>query len=347
MNAAVFLDRDNTIIENDGDLGDPAQVKLVRGAAAVIGSLRGLGYKIVVVTNQGGVARGKYKEADVEAVHRRIGELVQTTSGAKIDRFFYCPYHPEGKIKRYRREHPWRKPQPGMLREAARVLDLDLSRSWLIGDQKRDIAAGAAAGVRTVHLRHVGAPREDDEPSLEVRPDFVVDSLTEAARIIAQQQRPLIHEDLRTEVETRRAILAETRSSHVPTEPAADGRALPVAPVAPAAEELPVLDAAVVEEEDVEVEAEPAEVRSGTGEPSSPPAEQTLRQILQELRHQRDEQGEFSLLHVVAILVQVIAGLCLVAALWMGSADVTLFDRWLSLAVLAQLVTIALLLFRR
>ena len=97
MQPDVFLDRDNTLSENEGDLGDPNQVKLIQGAAAAIGSLRGLGYQIVVVSNQGGVARGKYGESDVDAVHERINKLVrQFASGAFIDRFSYCPFHPLG-----------------------------------------------------------------------------------------------------------------------------------------------------------------------------------------------------------------------------------------------------------
>ena len=154
MNAAVFLDRDNTLIHNDGDLGDPEKVRLIQGVASAVASLSGLGYKVIVVTNQGGVARGKYSEQDVDLVHRRISELLEaSTSGAKVDRYYYCPYHPQGTVSRYRKEHPNRKPAPGMLLEAAQEMGLDLSQSWMIGDQIRDIQAGKAAGTRTVLLR--------------------------------------------------------------------------------------------------------------------------------------------------------------------------------------------------
>src|SRR5688572_19204699 len=119
MNRAVFLDRDNTLIENDGDLGDPRQVRLIAGAATAVAAMRKMGFQIVVVTNQGGVARGKYGEADVEQVHARISDEVRRESGATIERFYYCPYHPEAVVGRYRCEHPWRKPQPGMLLQAA------------------------------------------------------------------------------------------------------------------------------------------------------------------------------------------------------------------------------------
>jgi len=150
---AVFLDRDNTLIHNDGDLGDPDRVVLMKGAASAVASLRGLGYRIVVITNQGGVARGHFTEDDVHAVHDRIDQLLAPTNGAIVDRYYYCPFHPEGRLSQYTREHPNRKPQPGMLLDAAREMKLDLSQSWMIGDQVRDIQAGKAAGVRTILLR--------------------------------------------------------------------------------------------------------------------------------------------------------------------------------------------------
>ncbi|MAX25576.1 MAG: hypothetical protein CMJ19_13835 [Phycisphaeraceae bacterium] len=196
MNAAVFLDRDNTIIHNDGDLGDPKQVKLIQGAASAIASLRGLGYLIVIVTNQGGVARGKYGVEDVDKVHEKITQLVYENAGAKIDRFYFCPYHPKGLVEKYTREHPWRKPQPGMLLQAAKDLQIDMDQSWMIGDALRDIEAGAAAGVRTILLK----PDAQTLPPLkasehgagdeEVRPDFVASTIIEATRVIAQQRRP-------------------------------------------------------------------------------------------------------------------------------------------------------------
>ena len=101
-----------------------------------------------------------FSEEDVDAVHQRIATLIdeQAASGGKssanhnglIDRFYYCPYHPEATVQEYRRDHPWRKPHPGMILQAARDMGLDLSRSWMIGDQERDILAGKAAGCRTV-----------------------------------------------------------------------------------------------------------------------------------------------------------------------------------------------------
>lgn len=154
MRPAVFLDRDNTLIANDGDLGDPHQVQLLDGVATGLRALHDAGYELVVVTNQAGVARGVFTEDDVDEVHQQIDRLVEqaTESSGLITRFYYCPYHPEAPLKSYRRDHPWRKPNPGMLIQASRDLDLDLARSWMIGDHDRDITAGRSAGCRTVLL---------------------------------------------------------------------------------------------------------------------------------------------------------------------------------------------------
>jgi len=149
--SAVFLDRDDTLIACrsvtlDGDLGDPALVRPLPGAIDACRRLREAGRTLVVVSNQGGVARGRYAEEDVEAVNR----AVQEAFGGVFALMLFCPYHPRGTISAYAREHPWRKPAPGMLHEAARRLGLDLASSWMVGDQPRDCEAGRAAGCRTI-----------------------------------------------------------------------------------------------------------------------------------------------------------------------------------------------------
>lgn len=178
---AIFLDRDNTLIHNDGDLGDPRQVRLIRGAAYAIGSLRQLGFQIVVVSNQGGVARGNYTEAEVQAVNSRINRLVCEALGASlgVDRFYYCPFHPEGSVPQYAKEHPWRKPQPGMLLQAAADLGLTLRDCWMIGDQERDIEAGLAAECQTILIA---------KDEVKTRAHFRAINLAEAASIIAQNR---------------------------------------------------------------------------------------------------------------------------------------------------------------
>jgi D,D-heptose 1,7-bisphosphate phosphatase len=182
---AVFLDRDNTLIANDGDLGDPEQVRLLEGVSAGLRTLQSAGYRLIVVTNQAGVARGVFTEDDVDHVHQRIASLVDQEAKASrlIDRFYYCPYHPEGEVEEYRRDHPWRKPRPGMLIQAARDLGLDLSASWMIGDRARDVQAGAAAGCRTVLVNRNGAP-------VEAEPTHLVKSFPEAVQAILRAKTP-------------------------------------------------------------------------------------------------------------------------------------------------------------
>jgi len=157
VKTGVFLDRDNTILANDGDLGNPDLVRILPGAAWAIRALREAGYTIVVVTNQGGVARGLYSERDVDAVHARCAELLARevewpATEPLIAQWLHCPFHPQGTVAEYRAEHPWRKPAPGMLLAAAEQLSIDLTKSWMVGDQERDIEAGRRAGCRTIRL---------------------------------------------------------------------------------------------------------------------------------------------------------------------------------------------------
>ena len=184
---AVFLDRDNTLIVNDGYLGDPDLVELLPGASAAVAKLRRLGYAIVTVSNQSGVGRGYLSEDDVRAVNRRMDELLKRGNPvAVVDRHYFCPFHPEAAVAEYRRDSPLRKPEPGMLLAAARDLDLDLTRSWLIGDAGRDVEAGRRAGLggRTILLADPDVPPSEHAADKN-DPDHEVTSLTDAAAIIA------------------------------------------------------------------------------------------------------------------------------------------------------------------
>ena len=183
MRSAVFLDRDNTILANDGDLGDPESVRLLAGAADGIASLRRAGFVLVVVTNQGGVARGRYDEAAVHAVHRALENRLRRAAAIDraIDLYLHCPYHPDGTVAHYRRDHPWRKPAPGMLLAAAAALDIDLSASWMVGDAPRDLEAGRQAGCRTIALTG-RSPVGGSSTAIDA--DHTVTSLADAAVVI-------------------------------------------------------------------------------------------------------------------------------------------------------------------
>jgi len=150
---AVFLDRDNTLIDNDGYLSDAAAVRLLPGAAAAVTRLRGAGYYVVVNTHQPGVARGLITEEQLAAVHQRMQDLLRE-AGTGVDAVYYCPFleTDEAVVAAYRKESDLRKPRRGMLKLAAKELELDLSTCWMIGDAERDIEAGKAAGCRTIRI---------------------------------------------------------------------------------------------------------------------------------------------------------------------------------------------------
>ncbi len=151
LQPAVFLDRDGTLIEDSGYLRDASQVCLLPDAAAVLREFRAAGFRLVVVTNQSGVARGYLNEICLATIHGRMRQLL-TAEGASLDGLYYCPYHPDGVVDAYRKESDWRKPGCGMLLQAASDLGIDLGHSWMIGDAARDVEAGRRAGCRTVLL---------------------------------------------------------------------------------------------------------------------------------------------------------------------------------------------------
>nr|WP_320115485.1 D-glycero-beta-D-manno-heptose 1,7-bisphosphate 7-phosphatase [uncultured Desulfuromonas sp.] len=149
---AVFLDRDGTINVERDYLYRPEDFCFIDGAETAIRQLNDAGFVVVVVTNQSGVARGYYREEDVEILHDYLSHQLAKV-GAHIDGYYYCPHHPQSGQAPYVQECECRKGKPGMLLQAARDLDIDLSRSWMVGDKKADVDAGLAAGCRPILVR--------------------------------------------------------------------------------------------------------------------------------------------------------------------------------------------------
>ena len=189
--AAVFFDRDNTLIVADDYLGDPEKVLLMDGAAACVAGVRGLGFAVVTASNQSGVARGYYTENDVRAVDARMdGLLWSGDRGAKIDRHEFCPHHPTHGVAPYRRDCDCRKPKDGMLRAAAGAMGIDLEKSWCVGDAPRDVEAGKAAGCRTILLSVEGVPPSPAASAgPAATPDFRAGSLAEVLEIVRRETR--------------------------------------------------------------------------------------------------------------------------------------------------------------
>jgi D,D-heptose 1,7-bisphosphate phosphatase len=303
---AVFLDRDNTLIVGNDDLGDPEQVRLTDGAAEGVRALRNAGYAIVVVTNQGGVARGKFAEEDVDAVNQRIAMLVDEEAGEThlIDRFYYCPYHPEAAIDEYRRDHPWRKPHPGMLLQAARDLQLDLSQSWLIGDQARDVQAGRAAGCRTVLITH----GTDDPASDEADVTEMASSFAHAVEVVLRSPPPAAPSGVKDAVRAR----ARSRAADHDTPTTGPSNVSHDTPAGENADETRRMRRAVQE-------------------------------LMEELRADRLHRSEFTSLRLLAVVVQLLVLLCVLLGL-LEVRNTEVFLKWMSGALLVQLAVIALLL---
>lgn len=139
MNKAVFLDRDGTLMVDKGYLGDPDQVELLPTVPEALGLLADNGFRLFVVTNQSGVGRGYFTEKQMHLVHWRLRMLLRKKD-AEIGKIYYCPHVPENNCG-------CRKPKPGLLRKAAEEQDIDLKRSYIVGDKRSDWEAGRQVGV--------------------------------------------------------------------------------------------------------------------------------------------------------------------------------------------------------
>jgi D-glycero-D-manno-heptose 1,7-bisphosphate phosphatase len=186
MRRAVFLDRDGTLIEESGYLDRLERLEFFPFSVDAVRVLNRAGFATVIITNQAGIARGIVRESFVAAAHRHIADRLEA-GGAKIDAFYYCPHYPDGVVAQYRTACDCRKPQPGLLRRAAKDLDLDLARSFVVGDRWHDVAAGQAVGARGVLVRTGIGLAEEATPQAGTVPAAVVDNLMDAAAWILQQ----------------------------------------------------------------------------------------------------------------------------------------------------------------
>jgi len=293
---AVFLDRDDTLIEDPGYISDPDQVKLLNGAAEALIELKNLGYKLVVVTNQSAIARGIVTEKVLAEIHERMRQLL-AQKNAFLDGIYYCPYHPEGVVPKYRKESNYRKPNPGMLLEAADDMNIDLGESWCIGNSSSDVEAGSRAGCKTVlidtpsHQREAGSHMSSDG----ARADYRAVNIKEAVNIIKKHLRDPGDE----KPQSQEAAVEVTEPAH---ETAGD-----------------VCEIAEPEPEARQHESEP-ERQERSPERHIPTAEtdELLGGILAQLKSmQREEMfHEFSVMRLMAGVVQVIVLFCLLVTVW-------------------------------
>jgi D-glycero-D-manno-heptose 1,7-bisphosphate phosphatase len=185
MNKAVFLDKDGTLIKDVPYNVNPAKIELESYATQALSMLKTSGFKLIVISNQAGVAHGYFKEDSLEIVWDTIQQLLRPQN-VSIDAFYFCPHHPEAVDEKYAARCLCRKPEPGLILRAAVDFNIDLSLSWMIGDILHDVEAGNKAGCNTILLDN-GHETEwvTDEKRL---PGYIVKNLKEAVTIILQHK---------------------------------------------------------------------------------------------------------------------------------------------------------------
>jgi len=184
---AVFLDKDGTLVEDVPYNVDPGRVRLMPGAAEGLQLLAAAGFRLFVISNQSGVARGYFAEEALAGVERRLREFL-AGEGVALAGFAWCPHHPQGSVPAYAIACDCRKPSPGLVVRAAREHGLDLARSWFVGDILDDVEAGRRAGCRTVLIDNGRETEWVLTPARE--PHYKAADLAEAARIITAADGP-------------------------------------------------------------------------------------------------------------------------------------------------------------
>ena len=194
MNKALFLDRDGTILkeiegstpETLGYLTRVEDVKLIDGSADAIAAARESGYKIIIITNQSAIARGWLTIEGLSQINNKMsGLLLEANPGAVIDDIYFSPYHTEGIIEEYSREHPSRKPDIGMILEAGKQHNIDNGISFMIGDAYSDMLCGKNAGLKNI-LVETGYGKIAYKKCLDekIKIDFIASNLTDAVKYI-------------------------------------------------------------------------------------------------------------------------------------------------------------------
>ncbi len=182
---AVFIDRDGTISEEVGYVNHVSRYRVFPFAADAVRALNEAGWLAVLVTNQAGVARGYFAEEMIGRVHGALTSELEL-GGARLDAVYYCPHHPSVGEPPYRLDCDCRKPRPGLIRRAAAELDIDLTRSWMVGDRYSDTELARNAGVRAAFVL-TGYGRgeyEHQSHAWKHRPDLVAENLLEAVQQI-------------------------------------------------------------------------------------------------------------------------------------------------------------------
>jgi len=191
MDRAVFLDRDGVINElvyyaEHGVVDSPfttEQFRLLPGVCEAINRFHELGFKVIIVSNQPGVAKGYLSQETFDKIRNKMNEEL-AKEGASLDAEYYCFHHPEAKVEKLKANCKCRKPKPGLLLEAAKDLGIDLRRSWMIGDGLTDVQAGKVAGCQTILLGRMKCELCHLMNDQDAHPDLIAPNLLEAANLV-------------------------------------------------------------------------------------------------------------------------------------------------------------------
>lgn len=366
-NKAVFLDRDDTLIEDPGYISHPSQVKLLPGVGESLIELHKLGYLLVVTTNQSAVARGMVTEDGLAKIHHQL-EMLLGNEGAHLDKIYYCPFHPNGVVPEYRKESDLRKPSPGMILKAAEEMEIDLERSWALGNSYRDIEAGVRAGCKTILIRSAARPMTGT--ASDPTPFQTAVNIKEAVNIIKMYDRQH-HVGGESREEANRSAVAASptvQSSMTPTraavpaapatvtEPdAAEKRMTPTAPSKPKVPEVKLAEeekaSANQEIQTPDIRHTPVEAPETSGTAGNR-TEALLEEILRQLRASRRESlfDEFSFWKFLSGVLQVVVVFCLLLSLYflLGRTPPKMEAVHLSVqyAMVVQLMVVAFFLMR-
>lgn len=185
---SVFLDKDGTLVENVPYNVDPELIRLSDGALEGLSKLHEAGFRLIIVSNQAGVAHGKFKEDELQKVEAHLQKLL-SEANIPLAGFYYCPHHPDGKVASYSISCFCRKPNPGLLFRAAREHNLNLAGSWIVGDILHDIEAGRRADCRTILIDNGNETEWRLSPLRQ--PHAKVTNLAEAAQVILDANAPV------------------------------------------------------------------------------------------------------------------------------------------------------------
>ena len=191
MKKAIFLDRDGVINKNADDITTPEKFEMLPGVSEAIKKINDSGYLAIIITNQPIISKGFCTFDDLKKIHDKMNaELAE--AGAHIDAIYVCPHHPkkgfEGEVSELKIDCDCRKPKPGLIKQAIAEHDIDTKESWMIGDSPSDIAAGKAAGVKTVLVSDGGGSGAAHEAIIDTEPDAVKKDLEEAVDYIFSQK---------------------------------------------------------------------------------------------------------------------------------------------------------------